>query len=190
MGKNILLFLVVVIIFLFFNNAYSQTKKEFAKEHTVELGGSIGFSSITPVENGRTYESMTSISFHPYVGYFFTDGFEVGLIPGIDDMSMGGDHYTTFVIYLAPAYNFKTQSIAYPYVQAGIGYNSVSYFSSKTYSGFAWQIEGGVKLNLFGNSLLKFSFEYNQKTQNSENHTGDRNGYNIFNFVVGFNVFF
>ena len=187
MGKNIFF---VVLISLFFINAHSQTKNRFAKEQTWELGGSVGFSSITEVYNGNTHTAITNISLHPYIGYFFMDGFEVGLIPGMDYYSQSSFNYTTFVIYLEPAYNFNTNSIAYPYIQGGIGYNSISGGGIRSVSGFAWDIEGGVKLNLFGNSLLKFSFDYNQKTQNPENYDGLRNGLNTFNFVVGFNVFF
>jgi len=189
MGKIKFLFFAVIIS-LFFIDAHSQIKNEFANEQTWELGGSVGVSSTTQVNYGHTSEAMTNIAFHPYAGYFFLDGFEVGLIPGIDYYKQGGWDYSTFVIYLSPAYNFKTNSIAYPYIQGGIGYNSVGGEGMKTRSGLAWDIEGGVKLNLFGNTLLKFSLDYNEKTQNSENHTGDRNGYNTFNLVVGFNVFF
>ncbi|HEY5533387.1 MAG TPA: outer membrane beta-barrel protein [Ignavibacteria bacterium] len=187
MGKNIFF---AVLISLFFINAHSQTRNRFAKEQTWELGGSVGFSSMAEVHNGNSSTALTNISFHPYAGYFFLDGFEVGLIPGIDYYSQGSFDYTTFVIYLEPAYNFNTNSIAYPYIQGGIGYNSISGKSITTVSGFAWDLEAGVKLNLFGNSLLKFSFEYNEKTQNPENYNGKRNGFNTFNFVVGFNVFF
>ena len=187
MGKNIFF---VVLISLFFINAHSQSKNKFAKEQIWELGGSVGFSSITEVDNGNSGTAMTNISFHPYAGYFFLDGFEVGLITGIDFIKQGGWDNSTFVIYLAPAYNFNTNSNAYPYIQGGIGYNQVSYSNYRSYSGLAWDLEAGVKLNLFGNSLLKFSFDYNQKTQNPENYDGKRNGINTFNFIVGFNIFF
>lgn len=187
--RNVLLFGAITLFIA--SSSYTQTKQNFAKESTWELGGSASFSYIQTVSNGNTdSDGINTFKLYPYAGYFVTDGFEIGIIPALEIISHGGRSTTySFAIYAAPSYNFYTKSLAYPYVQGAFGYNSLSYgSSSSSYSGIAWAIEGGVKLNIAGNSLLKFGFDYSQKTLNKSGESS-RKGYNSFSFVTGFNVF-
>lgn len=189
--KSINVFFVVVISLLIASSSSAQTKQNFAKANTWEVGGSLSYSYIQNVSNGRTDDGYNYIKIFPYAGYFVTDGFEIGVIPALELISSGGSTATNFAIYAAPSYNFFTKSNAYPYIQGAFGFNSVSYGgSSSSRSGIAWAIEGGVKINVSGNSLLKVGFDYEQKTLNKSNSTGDRSGLNTFSFVAGFNVFF
>ena len=190
--KKLIVLSLLVLLVLTVSDVTSQTKQNYAKKETWEVGGSFSYSNVTSVYNGKTDDhAMTTVKFAPYGGYFVTDGFELGLIPSVEYLSYGDDNMTTFAIYAAPAYNFYTGSIAYPYLQGAIGYNSISGSGGMlTRSGLAWDIEGGVKLNITGNTLLKLGLDYNQKTLNTSSSTGDRSGTNAFNFVVGFNVFF
>jgi hypothetical protein len=187
--KNVLLFGAITLFIT--SSSYAQTKQNFAKESTWELGGSASFSYTQTVSNGNTNSNGINIfKLYPYVGYFVTDGFEIGIIPAVEIISYGGGSTSySFAIYAAPSYNFYTKSLAYPYVQGAFGFNSISYGSSSSgSSGIAWALEGGVKINIAGNSLLKLGFDYGQKTLNKSG-ASSRSGYNSFSFVAGFNVF-
>lgn len=190
--KKLIVLSLLVLLVLTVSDVTSQTKQNYAKKETWEVGGSFGYSSVTSVNNGKTDDNaITTVKFAPYGGYFVIDGFEIGLIPSVEYLSYGDDNMTIFAIYAAPAYNFYTGSIAYPYLQGAIGYNSISGSGGiSTRSGLAWGIEGGIKLNITGNSLLKIGLDYNQKTLNTSSSTGNRSGTNAFSFVAGFNVFF
>lgn len=191
--KQIKVLLIFVILLLIATSSNAQTKQKFAKENTWEVGGSVSFTYTQYVSNGNTSSNGVNIfKLYPYVGYFVTDGFEIGIIPAVELISYGGGTTSnSFAIYAAPSYNFFTKSLAYPYIQGAFGYNSVSYGgSSSSQSGIAWAIEGGVKINVGGNSLLKVGFDYGQKTLNKSGSSSGRSGLNTFSFVAGFNVFF
>jgi hypothetical protein len=189
MRKVIVLSLMALLV-LTVSDLSSQTKQNFAKKNTWEVGGSISYSNVTAVNNGETGDAVNTFTFEPYGGYFVVDGFEIGLIPAVQYISYDDDNYTSFAIYLAPAYNFYTKSMVYPYIQGAIGYNSISGSGMDTRTGVAWDLEGGLKLNVYGNSLLKIGLDYGQQTLNTSSDTGDRDGFNSFRFVAGFNVFF
>lgn len=189
--KNVIL--VGTILLLIISNSQAQTEQNFAKENTWEVGGSLSYTYTEYVSNGKAHDDGVNIfKLSTYVGYFAIDGFEIGIIPAIELIDYSGNSTSnSFAIYAAPSYNFYIGSLAYPYVQGAFGYNRISYGgNSSTYSGIAWALEGGMKINIAGNSLLKVGFDYGQKTLNKSNSTGDRNGYNTFSFVAGFNVFF
>ena len=191
--EQIKVLLIIVIFLLISSNSPAQTKQNFAKQNTWEVGGSVSFSYTQYVSNGKANDKGLNIfKLYPYVGYFVTDGFEIGIIPAIELESYGGGATSnSFAIYVAPSYNFYTKSLAYPYVQGAFGYNDVSSGGSSTSaSGIAWALEGGVKINIAGSSLLKIGLDYSQKTLNKSNSTGGRSGYNSISFVAGFNVFF
>jgi hypothetical protein len=196
--KKLIIILLLLLTVLTAENLSAQTKNKFALKNTWEVGGSFGFSSINFVTNGKTSnETITFIGLSSYGGYFIEDGFELGIIPSVGYLKYDDEDLTIFEFSIAPAYNFHTESSAYPYVQGAIGYNSLSYTyksyfgdTKETNSGLVWKLEGGVKINIFGNSLLKLAAAYDQRTLNPDNYTGDRNGLNTFSFVAGFNVFF
>ncbi len=190
--EQIKVLLIVVIFLLISSNSPAQTTQNFAKQNTWEVGGSVSFTYIQNVSNGNTSSNGVNIfKIYPYVGYFVTDGFEIGLIPAIELVGSGGSTSNSFAIYAAPSYNFFIKSLAYPYVQGAFGFNSISYSgSSSSQSGIAWAIEGGVKINVGGNSLLKVGFDYGQKTLNKSGSSSGRSGLNTFSLVAGFNVFF
>jgi hypothetical protein len=187
--KKSLFFILFIITILAFHNSYSQSKNLFAHKGTWEFGGSVGISSVTPISDGNTENAITNFSFMPLAGYFITEGFELALIPEIDYSSVSSYSATNFTIYLAPSYNFNTNSNAYPYVQGAIGYSSFSGTSLTTRSGFAWIITGGVKINALGNSLINLAVDYSQKTLNPSGWSGKRNGINTLEFVSGITIF-
>lgn len=189
-----------LFIMLAITNLPAQVNTELAKKNTFEISGAVSYLSADYITNGENESTQTSIEFAPYGGYFITDGLELGIIPTIEyekyGNQFGSSSITNFTIYVAPSYNFFTGSIAYPYIQAAIGYNSQSYHTSNvsiqepTISGLAWKVEGGVKINAFENSLIKLALDYGQKTLESSSHSGKRNGLNSVNFVAGLGIFF
>lgn len=186
MSYNKLFFAALLSVFIL-SSTLTQAQRYgggFASPGVVELGGGLTFQSTTNVANGNTGSTTTMFSLQPYVGYFFTDGFELGFNPfGIQTV----EGSTTLLFLLAPSYNFRTGSIAYPFVEALLGLASHS--DGDTRSGFSWGLRGGVKLGLVGNSLLNLGLEYLQVSMNPSGATS-RYGYNQVAFNVGFTVWF
>src|SRR3990172_1880653 len=119
--------LALVMFVLLGPKSLAQEGKKFAMRGSTELGGSISFQSITPVSNGNTRDATTIFSLSPFIGYFVADGFEIGLNPlGITSISSSGSSSTQVMIFVAPSYNFKTEGIVYPFIEALFGYTSQS----------------------------------------------------------------
>ena len=94
------LFLTLLILFLFASISFSQN---FASNSTVELGGSLGFSSTTYVFDGNSSgDAITTIMIQPYIGYFVVNNFELGIIPSLLSQSRGDQSQSIFGIYFAP----------------------------------------------------------------------------------------
>lgn len=183
---------LVCILGLGVQTLFAQDVKTFATKGAVELGGNIAFESETFVSPGFTDNSVTAISLAPFVGYFVDDGFEIGVNPlGISYSSYSGSSTTQVMIFVAPSYNFKTSSIAYPFIEALLGYTAQSESGSysATSKGFSWGGRGGVKLAVAGNCLLNLGLQYLQITENPSGATS-RTGYDRFSISAGFTVWF
>jgi hypothetical protein len=176
-----------IALFLFSFVSFAQN---FATKGTIEAGGSIGFSSTTAVFDGNSVgDALNTFTLQPYIGYFFTDGFELGLVPSFISLSSGGSTVSNFTIYLAPAWNFDLKSSAFPFIEGRIGYNTVS-SSGNSAGGLAWGLRGGAKVRLGNSSLLNLAISYDQLTTNPSGWSGSRNGQNIFGVNAGFTIFF
>jgi hypothetical protein len=186
--KKVLLMVFAVLV-LITGTSYSQNNK-FAKANQWEIGGTMSFTSMTPVNDGETGKSISIFRIAPSVGYFVINGYELGVIVDLTSYNFGGSSNSTdYSLYFAPAYNFRTNSISYPYIQGQIGFTGLSSGSgSSDASGLAWGIEGGVKINIVGNGLAKIGINYNQRTLNTSNSTS-RNGYNNVSVVLGVGLF-
>jgi hypothetical protein len=198
-GMIVLSLLLAVSMILFVTtDTIAQEAKKFALRGATELGGSIGFTSVTPVTNGNTGSATTAFSIAPFIGYFVADGFELGVNPlGIAYTSYsGGGSVTQVMIFFAPSYNFSTQSIVYPFIEALLGYTSASASgggSSATASGFSWGGRGGIKVAVTDKGLLNFGLEYYQITENPSSggiYGSDRYGYNQISVSAGFTIWF
>jgi len=179
---------------VFFACGVSLFAQNFAKKGTIELGGSVGFTSTTGVTNAETAdESITSFFFNPYVGYFFMNSFEVGLIPSFSTMSAGDASLNSFGILLAPAYNFDLGNCWYPFIEGRIGYNTETFdsgLSESTQSGIEWGFRGGVKAQVGNNALVNAGLFYRQVTLNDDDDPNDeRDGFNQFGIEVGVAIF-
>ena len=187
------LILLFATLFVFTSLSFSQN---FATKGTVEVGGSLGFSSSTYVSNGNSASHSTStIKIEPYIGYFVSNGFELGFVPSLTSQSYGDNSSTSFGIYFAPAWNFDLRSNLFPFLEGRIGYNSVSssdgdpLTEDPSYGGIAWGFRGGVKVKVGNSALVNIALSYDQTTYNPKNWSGDRNGENLFAVNAGFTIF-
>ncbi len=188
--KAKLFLLLGLILCIGITSADAQMISKYAKKSQWDVGGSIGFTSQTAVVDGTTADNSTTLfSFQPYGAYFVIDGLELGIMPSIEYQKYDGSNSTDYTIYFAPSYNFDTKSQYYPYIMGLIGYDG---YNSGDYhaKGLAWGFEGGVKANLLGNSIIKLGIQYEQKTYNPADWSGNRNGMNNVKVNLGFNVFF
>lgn len=184
--------ITVLFVAVFLTTAiagYAQQVDKYAWKGQWDVGGSIGFTSSTPVINGNTGDANSVIILAPSASYFVASGFEIGASVQLTSTKYSGfDAATDYTLYLIPAYNFKTHSMFYPYIQGQIGYTGFSQ-GDASLSGLAWGVEGGVKANLVPHVNLKLGINYNQLTRNPSG-SNDRNGTNNINVMLGFGVFF
>lgn len=181
--------LISLTILSYSPESYGQSKLSFASKGVWELGGSIFYSWSSPVNNRVVSDAVGLFQMQPTAGYFVYKGIEIGVQPTITITSASGSSFTQMGLYLAPSYNFAIKGILYPNVKVLIGYTSQSGTDVVSSSGFSWGVEGGVKMNLLGNSLLLVSIQYRQDTYNSAGATS-RSGFNVLTFGAGWNVFF
>lgn len=181
---------------ILFFGTISLSAQNFATKSTVELGGSLGFSSTTMVYDGNSADnSISTFSIEPYVGYFVINSLELGLIPSFSTQSYGDQSSTSFGVYFAPAWNFDLKSNLYPFIEGRIGYNTSSYDDGNSEtddpssSGLAWGFRGGVKVQVGNSALVNIALSYDQITMDPENWDGGRNGANVFGVNAGFTIF-
>jgi len=161
--------------------------QNFAKEGIWELGGGISYSNTTTVYSGETAEnSRGNFMFEVPVYYYVVDGLGLGLIPAYESNSYGDNSESLFDIFLGLAYNIATESIAYPYVEGRIGYNT--YSNGDTRDGIGWVIIGGVKVQVGEGALVNIGVGYAQTTLEESGHQGERDGYNVLAFRTGFAI--
>ena len=111
-------------LFVFTSLSFAQN---FATKGTIEVGGSLGFSSTTSVSDGQSASnSTTTIRLEPYIGYFVVNSFELGFEPSFTTSSYGDYSSNSFGIYFAPAWNFDLRSNLFPFLEGRIGYNTSS----------------------------------------------------------------
>ncbi|HUL45185.1 MAG TPA: outer membrane beta-barrel protein [Bacteroidota bacterium] len=177
-------------ILLCISGTYAQQHR-FAEKGITELSGSVAFSSITPVSNGKTGDAITLFSIGPQVGYFVEDGFEVGvstgitLLPGLSVITPPeGDATTVVQLFFSPAYNFLLKdNNATPFIEMDLGYTSIS-SGNESQSGFSFGGKAGFKIPVVDHFLVSLSAQYLAITLNPNNAT-ERTGFNYLTFGVG-----
>ena len=182
---------IIFISILFCNPASAQKIKMFGSKGVWEFGGTIFYSNTTPVADGSVSGAYGVLQFQPVAGYFIHKGIEIGVQPSINMLFQSGYSYTNMALYLAPSYNFIIKGKVYPAIVGLIGYTSYSSSAPEQTSrgGFAWGFQGGVKINLLGNSLLFVGLQYVQTTLNASG-ASNRSGNNTITLGAGWNVFF
>src|SRR5262249_11888860 len=97
--KKLTCLLIILLSMVICSSADAQKLKTFGSKGVWELGGSIFYSSITPVTNGVTGDATNIFQFQPVAGYFIYKGIEIGLQPTFTSQSSGGSSYTSTAIY-------------------------------------------------------------------------------------------
>ncbi len=180
--------IVAAMIASFATPTVAQPQNDFATKGSVEVGGSISFFNTTPVVDGTAGDAITTFQFAPFVGYFFADEFELGFNPfSFATQSQSGHSFSQVMILLAPSYNIRTGSNAYPFVEGLIGFSSQS--DGSTASGVTWGFRGGVKVAVTGKGLLNLGLQYLQVNLNPSGAV-NRYGSNEIAILAGFTVWF
>lgn len=183
--KNFKIFLTIILL-LWISNLWSQG---FAKKGIWELGGTISFVSATAVSDGESAgDALSTFSLNVPVYYFVIDGLEIGLIPQFQNLSFGGSSASLFTLLAGVAYNLRTQSAAYPFFEGQVGYNTRSNGSSR--SGILWSLNAGAKVQIGSQGLARIGLFYEQRTLNTSENEGGRNGTDTWGLNVGFAIFF
>lgn len=173
-----------------------QPRPAFAKKGSVELGGSIGYSSTTDVSNGKSGDGVSTFLIAPQLGYFVGDGIEIGLNPlSIAVLSSDNFSLTTVHSLMSFAYNGTSGEGVHPFIEGLLGFaiqqesykSSFGSSSGNTRSGLSFGGRGGVKFQVARAALLNASLQYLQVTLNDDNDD-ERNGYNALAFAMGFSV--
>ncbi len=169
------------------STGHGQEVRRFFSKGSVELGGSVSYSAVQPVINGKNGDVVNLFSVTPYVGYFVLDGFEIGVNPlGIAVRDSAGSTTTDLRMFLAPSYNFRTPSIATPFVEglAGFTFRRVG---STNWNGFSWGGRAGIKVAVTDKGLLNIGIQFVAVTLNTGSQV-NRNGTNEFSVLVGWTV--
>ena len=195
-SKNVLFLSFIIVMLIVSTSTIMAQNKPFATKGVVELAGNVSFSSLTPVSNGNTGDATTFFTLAPQIGYFVSDGVEIGLttgislVPGLTVISPSGGESTTITqFFFSPAYNIITENKSlFPFIEANLGYTSES---SGNYSdkGFSWGGRAGVKIVAANNFLISLAGQYLQITLNPEG-ANERYGLNYFSVSVGVSGYF
>lgn len=168
----------------------TQRRPAFAKKGSVELGGSIGYSSTTEVYNGKTGSAISTFLIAPQLGYFVSDGVEIGLNPlSIQITSLKNESLTTVHSLMSLSYNGTTGEGMHPFIEGVFGFalQSESTVSSDSRSGISFGGRAGIKYEVTSSVLLNASLQYLQVTLNDDSDK-ERNGYNTLALGLGFTV--
>ena len=173
----------------------------FATRGSTELGGTISYASFTSVSNGESGDATSIFSFAPQVGYFVTDGLEIGFSPGasfflfpagVTSLSGSGTQSSTAIqLWLSLAYNIQTRSgTVFPFIEVQAGYTSSNdwFFGSKA-SGASYGFKGGIKVVAVEHFLINIAAQYDLINLSPSGAT-ERSGFNYFTIGAGVGGYF
>ena len=183
---------IVTIIFLVLFISACNVQAQYAKKNTVELGGSISYSSTTQVSDGNTAsDANTLFQFQPYASYFLYDNFSVALSPGITIFSPAGatESIKGYALFLVPGYTFDMKSNIFPYIQGMVGYTALKSDTTMDLSGISFGAKAGVKMIVGNSGAISFGISYILFNLNPSG-ASNRNGFNNLAFSMGYSIFF
>lgn len=187
--------LLLALLFFFSSiSVYAQ----FGQRGQVEIGGAISYSSVTSVSNGEKDKNSSSLlEFMPYISYFITNGFSLGIAPGVNMMKPAGsdDSITNLMLFAVPGFTFQTRGTVFPFIQALVGYTSITSDSDPTggsgkleNSGISYGGRAGVKIQVGKNGLGTLGVSYMMYTFNPKG-ADKRYGMDHLAITLGFSVF-
>jgi hypothetical protein len=177
------------MVLLLSASAWGQTHERFAMQGVLEIGGTLSFQQITPVNNGKTGGSWSYLNLAPSFGVFVIDGLEVGINPiGVSTMSGAGSTVTQLTFMGFISYNQMTPpGVIFPFIEGQAGYTAQT--SGSTISGFSWAGRAGVKVAAVKGGLLTFGVMYSQISLSPEGAT-ERYGEDVLSVATGITVWF
>ena len=182
----ILLTTILLILFVTACNVHAQ----FATKNCFELGGTVSFSSTTVVTDGTAASESTSLlQFMPFLNYYVSDGFFLGLSPGINILKAAGSSESTkiYALFLTPGYTFSSRSSVFPYIEGLVGYTA-SESGGTSLSGISFGGKGGIKVAVGNNGLASIGISY-MLVNLSPKGADKRSGFNNLAITLGFSVF-
>jgi len=187
MKKSFILLTTILLILL---ATACDVHAQFATKNCIELGGTVSYSSTTVVTNGTAADQSTSLfQFMPFLNYYVSDGFFLGLSPAIDIVKAAGaaDATNIFALFITPGYTFSSRSSVFPYIEGLVGYNS-SATGGTSLSGISFGAKGGIKVAVGNNGLASVGVSY-MLINLSAKGADKRNGFNNLAITLGFSVF-
>lgn len=191
-------FALLTIVLLMLSAVTFNLQAQYASKGIVELGGAISYSSTTVVTNGTAASESTSLfNFMPYASYFIINGFSVGVSPGINIVKLAGSSnaISNLLFFVIPSYTFSTKSDVFPFVQAWVGYTSLTSNADATsgtpeldLSGLTYGGRGGIKVMVGKNGLLSVGVSYMLYTLNPKG-ADKRSGMNTLSITMDYSVF-
>ena len=178
--------------------------QDYGQAGQLELGGTLGLSVTTDIIDGTAAkESTTLISLEPTLGFFVADHMQFGIVPLYQRQSFEESSMTSWAIFFAPSYVFQLEGRVYPYITGYFGHNETTFKLDEnelTLSGLSYGLGTGIKILIhknecredgyIGRALLNIGTQYLFFNLHPEDYDGDRMGFNQFQIVVGFSVFF
>jgi hypothetical protein len=187
--------MVIIYLLCVAPKYYFQDLKEYASKGILEIGGNISYQYNNYIVEGSDAYSENVFTFFPYVGYFITNNFELGVNPfGLRTSWNSADKTTSISIFLCPSYNFKATDAIFPFIEAQFGftgqYTKYSFSELSTWkSGFSWGGRTGVKIILAEKCLLNAGWQYQQISM-SPGSSPNRSGINSLMFFAGLTFWF
>jgi hypothetical protein len=127
----------------------------------------------------------------PYGNYYITDGFSLGLSPGIDMLKFtySGKSYSEklYAIFFVPGYAFTTHGSLFPFIEGMVGYTAVSGDGLTDASGISFGGKGGVKLLVGSNGVITAGLSY-MLFNLSPKGADKRSGFNDLAVSFGYSV--
>jgi hypothetical protein len=187
MKKSFTLFTIVLLLL---SAVAFNVHAQFATKNCVELGGTVSYSSTTVVSDGTAASESTSLlQFMPFLNYYVSNGFFLGLSPGINILKSAGASESTkiYALFLTPGYTFSSRSSVFPYIEGLVGYTA-SESGGTSLSGISFGAKGGIKVTVGNNGLASIGVSY-MLINLSAKDADKRSGFNNLAVTLGFSVF-
>ena len=179
--------------------------KPFGQKGTVELSGSFSFTNTSVSIEDKTdvvgSHSILIINLAPEIGYFISDGVEIGFNPGV---IFAGSSYGSGItgsvysnrnaafmqLFAFLGYNIRSASgNTTPFFEIPFGFTGAFVEHGSPATGFSWGLKGGLKIGVGGPLLLTTYAEYFHLTfNNSYWHVLEK--YDVISLGVAFGGYF
>jgi hypothetical protein len=186
--KNFYILITTILLILFVTAC--SVNAQYATKNCIEVGGAVSYSSTTVVSEGSAASESTSFfQFMPYANYFISDGFSLGISPGINILKPAGSSssYKNYALFFVPGYTFQSRSSVFPFLSAMVGYTALS-SDGLDLSGVSFGGRAGIKVVVGNSGLATIGVSYIAFNL-SPKGADKRSGYNNIALTLGYSVF-